>query len=52
MCKAVRLLIAHLRVRMRPSTREKSDGWLTAWGLCECMLIRSSTEWLLPFALL
>ena len=31
---------------------EKRDGWLVAWGLCECMLIRSSIVWLLPSTLL
>ena len=37
---------------------ENCDGWLVAWGLCgcwdvqTCMLIRFSTGWLLPFALL
>ena len=31
---------------------ENSDGRLVAWGLCECMLIRFSTVWLLPFTLL
>ena len=31
---------------------ENRDGWLVAWGLCGCMLIRSSTAWLLPFTLL
>ena len=30
---------------------EKHDGWLVAWGWCGCMLIRSSTVWLLPFTL-
>ena len=28
---------------------EKSDGWLVAWGLCECMLMRSPMVWLLTF---
>ena len=28
------------------------DGWLVAWGLCGCMLIRFSAVWLLPFTLL
>ena len=31
---------------------ENRDGWLVAWGLCRCMLIRFSTVWLLPFTLL
>jgi len=31
--------------------RDNSDGWLVAWGLRECMLIRSYTVWLLPFTL-
>ena len=31
---------------------ENRDGWLIAWGLCGCMLIRFSTVWLLPFNLL
>ena len=34
----------------RLSVCENSDGWLVAWGLCECMLIRFSTVWLLPKA--
>ena len=35
---------------LRPPT--STTGWLVAWGLCVCMLIRSSTVWLLPFTLL
>ena len=31
---------------------ETSDGWLVAWGLCECVLLRSSAVWLLPVTLL
>ena len=31
---------------------ENRDGWLVAWGLCGCMLIRFSTLLLLPFTLL
>ena len=31
---------------------ENRDGWLVAWGLCGCMLIRFSPVWLLPFTLL
>ena len=31
---------------------ENRDGWLVAWGLCGCMLIRFSAVWLLPFTLL
>ena len=31
---------------------ENRDGWLVAWGLCGCVLIRFTTAWLLPFALL
>ena len=31
---------------------EDCDGWLVAWGLCGCMLIRFSVVWLLPFTLL
>ena len=31
---------------------EDSYGWLVAWGPCECMLVRSSRVWLLPFTLL
>jgi hypothetical protein len=31
---------------------EISDGLLVAWDVCECMPIRSSTVWLLPFTLL
>jgi len=31
---------------------ENSDGWLVAWGQCECMLLLSSAVWLLPFTLL
>ena len=27
---------------------ENRDGWLVAWGLCGCMLIRFSGVWLLP----
>ena len=27
-------------------------GWLVAWGLCECTLVRSSTVWLFPFTVL
>ena len=27
-------------------------GWLAAWGRCECMLVRSSAVWLIPFTLL
>ena len=30
---------------------ENRDGWLVAWGLCGCMLIRFSAVWLLPFTL-
>ena len=32
--------------------KENSDGWLVAWGLCECMLVSSFAVWLLPFTLL
>ena len=28
---------------------ENRDGWLVAWGLWGCMLIRFPTVWLLPF---
>lgn len=28
---------------------DNSYGWLVTWGLCECMLDRSSAVWLLPF---
>ena len=31
---------------------ENGDGLLAAWGLCGCMLIRSSTVWLLRITLL
>jgi len=31
---------------------ENCDGWLVARGLCERMLIHSSTVWLLPFTFL
>ena len=31
---------------------DNRDGWLVAWGLCGCMMSRSSTVWLLPFTLL
>ena len=31
---------------------ENRDGWLVAWGLCWCMLVRFSTVWLLRFTLL
>ena len=27
-------------------------GWLVAWVLRQCMLVRSTTVWLLPFTLL
>ena len=36
---------------VRLCVRDNSDGWLVAWGLRECMLIRSYTVWLLPFTL-
>ena len=31
---------------------DNRNGWLFAWGLCWCMLIRFSIVWLLPFTLL
>ena len=31
---------------------ENHVGWLVAWGLCGCTLIRFSAVWLLPFTLL
>ena len=37
---------------VRPCVCENSDGWLVAGGPSECMLIRSSTVWLLPFTFL
>ena len=40
-CCAVRLCLG-----------ERSDGLLVAWRLYECVLILSSTLWLLPFTLL
>ena len=31
---------------------DNRDGWLVAWGLCGCLLIRFSAMRLLPFTLL
>ena len=31
---------------------ENSDGWLVAWGMCECRLVRFSAVWILAFTLL
>ena len=31
---------------------EKRDGWLVAWGMCGCMLIRFSAVWRLPLTIL
>ena len=40
------------RLSQRVCENRDIDGWLVAWGLCRCMLIRFSTVWLLPFTLL
>ena len=29
-----------------------SEGWLVAWGLCECMLVHVSAVRVLPFTIL
>ena len=47
------LFLRNMHTRMGHDRRqcEESIGWLFAWGWCECMLIRSSTVWILPSTL-
>ena len=46
------VLVGCASCAMKLCVRENGEGWLVAWGLCECTLIRSSAVWLLPFTIL